>query len=239
MAIDRYLAMTPGELAKRPNSSAKIAWMACHFSSSGPGLSNLPQALPEGSMLILDDSTPFNGHDPAAISRELCQAVDQLAVHSVLLDLQRPNAPQVQELAKILVTTLPCPTGVSMLYAHDLDCPVFLPPLPLDQGLQEYLLPHKGRTVWLDTAPGWGQIRISTQGSRCFPLPAGAFSPGPFRDDTLRCRYATSLTEDGVIFSLCRGVEELEMLLADAEKLDVAVALGLYQEWSQRDSGLI
>lgn len=230
MAIACYLAMTPGEISSCPQLPAKTAWMACHFSSSSSGISNLPPELPDGAMLILDDSTPFNGHDPAVISRELSQAVNQLAVRSMLLDFQRPNVPQVQELAQMLVSALPCPVGVSAPYAKGLECPVFLPPLPLDQCLDEHLAPHKGREVWLDMAPGCGQYHIRFHGNQYLPLPADAFPPGPFRDDTLRCRYATSVTEEGVTFSLFRGQEELEKLLEDGEKLGVSMAIGLYQE---------
>lgn len=230
MAIACYLAMTPGEVAVCQQLPAKMAWMACHFSSSGPGISNLPHRLPDNAILILDDSTPFNGHDPAAVSRELSTAVERLDVHSVLLDFQRPDVPQVQELAEVLVTTLPCPAGVSAPYAQGLDCPVFLPPLPLNQCLQEYLSPYKERDIWLDMAPGCGQLHIRSQGNQYLPLPWDAFPPGPHRDDILHCRYATSVTEDGVTFSLSRGYEELEKLLEDAEKLGVSVAIGLYQE---------
>lgn len=230
MAMDRYLAMTPGELAKHPNISAKTAWMACHFSSSGTGISNLPQALPEGSMLILDDSTPFNSHDPAVISRELRQAVEESGAQSVLLDLQRTVVPQVKELAEALASSLPCPLGITAPYARELNCAVFLPPLPLNQSLEEYLSPYASRKVWLDMAPGWGQLHILPQGNRYLPLPANAFVPGPFRNDILRCRYSAAVTEDGVVFSLFRGAEELQMLLEDAQKLGVEAVLGLYQE---------
>lgn len=230
MAIACYLAMTPGEVSACPRLPAKMAWMACHFSSSGVGISNLPPELPDGSMLILDDSIPFNGHDPSVISRELSWAVNQLAVQSMLLDFQRPKVPQVQELAQMLVSALPCPVGVSAPYAKGLECPVFLPPLPLDQSLEAYLTPYKNREIWLDMAPGCGQYRIGFQKNQYIPLPPDAFPPGPFRDDALRCRYATSVSEDGVTFSLCRGQEELKKLLEDAEKLGVSVAMGLYQE---------
>ena len=230
MAIACYLAMTPGEVSVCPQLPAKLAWMACHFSPSGPGISNVPDHLPDNAILILDDSTPFNGHDAAAISRELSQAVDRSGAQSVLLDFQRPDIPQVRELAEMLATALPCPVGVSAPYAHGIDCPVFLPPLPLDQCLQEYLYPYKGREVWLDMAPGCGQIHVQRQGNRYIPLPPDAFPPGPHRDDNLCCRYATSVTEDGVTFSLFRGYEELEKLLEDGEKLGISVAIGLYQE---------
>lgn len=230
MAIDCYLAMTPGEVSGCHPLPAKMAWMACHFSASGPGISNLPIFLPEDAILILDDSTPLNDHEISVISREMCHAVEQLGARSVLLDFQRSNVPQVQELAQMLVSALPCPVGVSATYARGLECPVFLPPLPLDQCLQEHLAPWQGREIWLDMAPGCGQYHIGFQGNQYLPLPPDAFPPGPFRDDMLRCRYATAVTGEGVTFSLFRGREELEKLLEDAQNLGVSTAIGLYQE---------
>jgi len=230
MAINCYLAMTPGEVSGCHPLPAKMAWMACHFSASGPGISNLPNSLPQDAILILDDSTPLNHHEITAISQEMCNLVEQLGVKSVLLDFQRPNVPQLEKLAQMLVSALPCPVGVSTPYAQGLECPVFLPPLSLDQCLQEHLAPWQGREIWLDMAPGCGQYHIGFQGNQYLPLPPDAFPPGPFRDDALCCRYATSVTGEGVTFSLFRGWEELEKLLKDAEKLGVSTVIGLYQE---------
>ena len=230
MAIPWYLAMTPGEVSVCPRLPKHMAWMSCRFSPSSPGISNVPRELPEGTMLILDDSTPFNGHDPEVITQELTRAAEQLGAGSVLLDFQRPDVPQAQELANALEVSLPCPMGVSALYGQAMECPIFLPPMPLHQSLKEYLSPYQGREVWLDVAPGCGQLHIGFQGNQYLPLPLDAFPPGPFRNDVLCCSYAASVTEEGAVFSLSRGLEELELLLEDAEKAGVTLALGLYQE---------
>ena len=42
------------------------------------GLSNLPKALPPGSMVILDDITPIHGHDAEAIAAQLRPLVEAL-----------------------------------------------------------------------------------------------------------------------------------------------------------------
>ena len=230
MAIPWYLAMTPGEVSVCPQLPEHMAWMSCHFSASASGISNIPEELPKGAMLILDDSTPFNAHDPSVVTQELLQVVEQLGIQLVLLDFQRPDVPQVRDLANVLCTALPCSVGVSSPYAQAVNCPIFLPPLPLHLRLEEYLAPYKGRKIWLDLAPGCGELHILPKGNQYLPMPANALAPGSFRDDTLRCRYATSVTEDGVVFSLCRGQEELPLLLEDAEKAGVTLALGLYQE---------
>ena len=57
MAMEPYLAMTAGEIRGASVLPRRTGWLSCHFSPSGAGLSNLPVALPPGSLLILDDST--------------------------------------------------------------------------------------------------------------------------------------------------------------------------------------
>ena len=73
----RYLALTAGELYGHPKMEEKIAYMACHFSPYGTGLSNLPKWLPENCMLTLNDRTPICGHDPALIAEELTKVIER------------------------------------------------------------------------------------------------------------------------------------------------------------------
>ena len=148
MALPLYLAQTAAEMAGNPLSGS-CAYMACHFSPGGRGLSNLPEMLPTGAMLILDDSSPMDGHDPALILDQLAELIARHRCESLLLDFQRTNIREQQELAKLLADTLPCPVGVSELYAHGLSCPVFLPPVPPDRPLSDYLQPWQGRETWL------------------------------------------------------------------------------------------
>ena len=58
MAIAPFLAMTAAEMQNSSQLPPKIAWMACHFSPYGLGLSNLPKELPSDSLLMVDDITP-------------------------------------------------------------------------------------------------------------------------------------------------------------------------------------
>ena len=78
MTIARYLAMTGAEMAGNAVFPDYAAWMACHFSPGGKGLSNLPKGLPPGSLLILDDSTPIQDHDPERIAAELGSCMERL-----------------------------------------------------------------------------------------------------------------------------------------------------------------
>ena len=74
MFSDVFLAQTGWEINQHPTD--KAAYLACHFSSYGKGLSNFPEALPSGSILLLDDSMPPNGHDSRIVEAELKEKVE-------------------------------------------------------------------------------------------------------------------------------------------------------------------
>ena len=141
MAIRPFLAMTAAEIRGTETLPPKTAWMACHFSPYSTGLSNLPKALPPGSMVILDDITPIHGHDSETIAAQLRPRLDALKCSGVLLDFQRPGYEEAELLARRLSEALPCPVGVSALYGQALSCPDFLPPVPPDVNLADYLAP--------------------------------------------------------------------------------------------------
>ena len=154
MSINLYLAMTAAEFSSKGKFHSEIAWMACHFSCYGTGLTNLPTALPKGSMVIVNDRTPPWGHDAQKILWQLSDLAHQFSVSRFLLDFQRPGDPETKAIVKALVQSLPCPTAVSDIYAKDLPCPVFLPPGPLHKPLQEYISAWEGREIWLEAATG-------------------------------------------------------------------------------------
>ena len=230
MAFPFYLARTAAEFSAEVPDSPDCAWMACHFSSYGTGLSNLPAQLPEGAMIILNDRIPVCGHDPEVIFRQLRELVSQLKPGCILLDFQRPEEPQTERIAAALAGLSDCPVGISELYAPGLSCPVFLPPPPLDIPLADYLLRWKGRELWLEAAMECATITVTEAGSRYEPLP---FSPPPedaFHEPKLHCHYRTQIDEDAVTFHLYRTLEDLNGLLSEAESLGVTRAAGLYQQ---------
>ena len=227
MVLPLYLAQTSLEMAGN-SLPAHPAYMACHFSSGSPGLSNLPVSLPAGAMLILDDSTPMADHDPELIGKQLSDTIRQHGCESLLLDFQRKDIPGQQELATLLNDSLPCPVGVSEIYAERLSCPVFLPPVPPDKPLRDYLAPWQGREIWLEAALEGITLTLTEAG--CSIEALYDFPEDGLRDDQLSCHYTVETTADSAIFRLWRTRQDLDALLATAETQGVAKAIGLWQE---------
>lgn len=229
MAIACYLAMTAAEMRMACQPAAQIAWMACHFSPYGTGLSNLPKALPPGSVLMVNDRTPIHGHDPEWIGKQLRQSVQNLGCRGVLLDFQRPEQKETAALVSYLVEENAFPLAVSQSYAAELDCPIFLPPVPLDMGLETYLMPWQGRELWLELALDGMEISLTETGAVRKPLEWAAQQSGR-KEEKLHCHYRATVTEQQAQFHLWRTKEDLQDLLAEAENLGVAAGVGLYQE---------
>ena len=145
MTIARYLAMTGAEMAGNAVFPDYAAWMACHFSPGGKGLSNLPKGLPPGYLLILDDSTPIQDHDPERIAAELGSCMERLQCTGLLLDFQRPGEEQARTLTEYLCQALPFPVVVSDSYADGLDCGVFVSPVPPDESMGMWLSRWSGQ----------------------------------------------------------------------------------------------
>jgi hypothetical protein len=224
MDLPLYLALTAAEFKNSSSFPRNLAWMACHFSPYGTGLSNLPPDLPPGSMLILNDRTPIRGHDHNEI---LCQ-LNGTNPHLLLLDLQRPMVDAASQLAQQLVEGMNCPVGVSHWYAEDLDCPVFVPPVPPDMAVEDYLSRWKGRNIWLEAALEGIRYTVTEQGSTPSPLP---HPPADGLADTrVHCHYKVEEFSDHVDFLLYRTAEDLHTLLEDAKNHGVNCAVGLYQE---------
>ena len=224
MALPLYLALTAAEMAGN-SIPPQSAYMACHFSPCGKGLSNLPPSLPPGAMLILDDSTPMAGHDPELILKQLSIQVERLHCESILLDFQRPDVNAQRELAKLTAGALPCPVGVSELYAGGLPCPVFLPPVPPDKPPVEHLKPWQGREIWLEAALEGITLTLTEGG--CSTTLLSNFPEDGQQDRKLHCHYTV---EAPATFHIWRNRDDLDALLAEAKNAGVTRAIGLWQE---------
>ena len=232
MGISLYLAMTAAEISGCDAPPDKLAYMACHFSPYGAGLSNIPCSLPPESVLILNDRTPICGHDHKFIAYQLSQALEELQCSSLLLDFQRPDNPETAVLCQYLTEKLPYPIGISAPYAVGLDCAVFLPPCPLDQPLPEHLAPWKHRTMWLEVAYEALQITVDKGGSRYSHISSVPAAGLLHNEADLLCSYRIDMTESSAIFTLSRTGEDIDRLIEQAEALGVTHCFGLWQELS-------
>lgn len=227
MVLPLYLAQTAGEMAGNP-VSGNPAYLACHFSPWGSGLSNIPVLLPPGTLLILDDANPWADHAPEMILAQLTQTVEILGCEAVLLDFERPGSTGQQHLAQLLTKALPCPVGVSMPYAGGLTCPVFLPPVPPNCPLAAHIAPWQGREIWLEAALNGLTLTLTEAGCSSAPLPC--FPEAGLADDKLHCQYTIETAADTAIFRLWRTQSDLDALLQEAEAAGITRAIGLWQE---------
>ncbi len=230
MALPVYLAMTAAEFASAERLPDHCAWMACHFSSYGTGLSNLPEQLPEKAVLILNDSTPVQNHDPEQIATQLAQLTQTLSADALLLDLQRPVSDATMAVIQAITSTLTCPVVIPQAYAQDIGGPVFLPPPPLDMPLKAYLAPYGDRDIWLEAALDGATVTVTSEGSYSSPLLYDDTLSPCFEDEDLHCKYHIRVSDTEATFSLWRTPESLHALLEEAEALGVSRAVGLYQE---------
>jgi len=231
----KFLAKCPAEFGEKLDMDGASAWMACHFSLADRGITNLPEALPPGSLLILDDQIPICGHDPDRICAQLAEVVQRFSCPAVLLDLERRDSSESAALADVLETSLPCPVIVPAAYGKGRHSPVFLPPVPPDAVLSEYLAPWEGRQVYLEAALGGEVLTLTEQGvDRTSLRPSDVPAAEGFSDAALCCHYTVQIQKHSARFSLWRTPEDLQALLDTAEAMGI-VTIGLYQELSAAD----
>ncbi len=226
MAIPLYLAMTPEEYAGEASPPRPLAWMACQLSSDG--VTQLPDTLPPGSLMTLNDRVlPEHCHMPGVLNA-LSAWLEKGCYAGLLLDFQRKNNPVCRKLAQALVR-LPCRVILTAEYAQGFSCPVLVPPAAPHVPLAEHLTPYRGRELWLEIALDAVQIRVTREGTEYGPGGRDSISL-PHRDSLLCCHYRTAAMPDRAEFTLCRTRGDIPDLLALAEKLGVTAAVGLYQE---------
>lgn len=226
MGCDWYLAMTAAEIVGR-GGQERAAWMACHFSPYGTGLSNLPQTLPPDSLVILDDSTPFTEHDPQRIALQLAGIPNMTGL---LLDLQRPGQQGISNLIRVLAQALPCPVAVTEDYTKDTDCAVFLSP-PLSIPLSEAVRPWHGRKIWLDIPFGCQCFTVTRDGCKVGPIASVQGDTFPHEDQELHCRYRIRTEAEQIQFTLLRSANRKDAILQEATQLGIQKAVSLYQEY--------
>jgi len=226
MFSDVFLAQTSREMGQFP--VPKTAYMACHFSPYGVGLSNLPETLPAGSTLLLDDSMPPNGHDSGVVESELNELIGRFDIAAILLDFQGELQKESMDMARHLANALPCPVAVSEDYAKALGCPVFLSPTPVNMALQDYTAPWLQQGVYLELAPMATRFTVTESGCAALAIPYG--DDLPLNDERLHCHYKVEVFPGMAVFTLGRTGEDLVALAEEARQLGVLGTVGLYQE---------
>lgn len=229
MGLTRFIALTAGEFSRCACLNFPVAWMACHFSPYHTGLSNLPEQLPQGSLIMINDSAPIYNHDSHKITQQLQHLLQDLQPKGFVLDFQRPDFPENKALAEHLVNVLPCPVAVSDLYAQGLSCPVFLSAPPLAVPLDRHIKPWKDREIWLEAV--LTQETLTLTGVGCDREETFLTSdPLPYCHQTLHCQYDFVLEENQAVFTLRRTETELSSFLRCAESLGITTAISLYQQ---------
>ena len=224
MGLPLYLALTASEFTSCSPIPEFPAWMACHFSPYGTGLCNLPPELPANAMVILNDRISPLGHDPEYILAQLAQ----LSCDCILLDFQQADNAETAELARVIAAAESRPVGVTPQYGHELNCPIFLPPVPIDIPIQEHLAPWNGREIWLEAAADSLLYMVTGQGSA--PAPLSRIPERGLTDPELFCHYRIETFADRAAFALWRTREDVDALLEAAAALGVTKAVGLWQE---------
>lgn len=227
MGLQWIPALTGAEFLTAGDLKGPIAWMACHFSHRGPGLSNLPERFPTGSYLILDDSQPIGAHDPVFICKQLEQWGSSHGPGGIILDLQRPGVPETKELAREL-TQLPWQVAVSDVYGEGFSCPVFLSAVPPHRTLAQHLQNWKGREIWLEIALET-EIATVTEGGSWFSYgPVTEDTRGFFPEKSRHMCYRVETAKDRATVTMVRKKEHLPAFLEEAETLGIKKAIGLY-----------
>lgn len=229
MTLPLYLAMTAAEFMGKSPQDPHMAWMACHFSSYGSGLSNIPGDLPAGAMVILNDQFPIDAHDPMRICKELTELTERFQISGVLLDFQRQDVPKTKELCAVLTTALPCPVSVTEYYAEELSCPVFVS-VPLRIKLCDCISKWKGREIWLEAVLDSQHITVSHENVQISSCGMEELPTPWFSEPELFCRYHWEVQDETAVFTVQRTQAELKELLSYADKLGVTRAVGLYQQ---------
>lgn len=229
MDFSIYLAFLPTQWNKTQTVQDKAAWLGCRLSSYGEGITGLPPALPNGSMLILTDENPPQGHDPQRIAKELTENAARLGADKILLDFQREGLEENREIVETVLKQAAIPVGITEQYAKHFDCPVLLSPPPLWTPLEEKAALWSGRELWLEAVTETALVTVTESGSR---YEAGAYElpEESLVYDKLCLRYALKRKNREMLFYLKRDKEMVCRLLDRAKALGFTGAVGMYQD---------
>lgn len=207
--------------------------MSAHFSPSDSGLSNLPPALPTGSILILDDQIPWADHDMERVCQELTHVLLRDKAYGLLLDFEREPCEQTLLLARAAAQCcreIGCAIAMPEAYRGDTEGACFLPPLPCTVPVDTVNLPRG--PIWLDAAPTAAVARIGSEGVSLTPadpleLSARGKKHTVFFDGSIGSFYYSRQADREVEAFLYDTPETIEKKL---ERLPIALAIAAWRE---------
>ncbi len=233
MSIPLYLAMTAADFFRCEEIPPHIAWMSLHFSPAGPGLSNLPGVLPPGSMVILDDQIPWNGHSHQQVCKELRGLLQTRKIRSLLLDFERPPRLETMALSQMILSLcqeIGCSVGLPKPYRTSGEGALFLPPHPCHRTPDK--LSAEAEEIWLEVAPVGFTADILHDGvhledSPPLPLPGVPV----FMSPALCCCYTSMPASQGIRVRLFDTKKTIQAKSIIWEQLGVTRLIGLYRLW--------
>lgn len=207
---------------ENPTFPGNLAILGMHLSQDGMHLAGIPETVPEGCILLLDDRILPEKIDEDAILRQLASVLHKRSPKSLYLDFQRESVHSTSLIRRI-TESYPEITAVSALYAEGLSCPVVLPPIPLYKKVEEVLSPWQGREIWIEQDLSAWEVTVTKDGadvkSTAIPRESGFF------DEALCCRYCIKTEENAAIFTLFSTSETLQKQAEKAASLGVKAAL--------------
>lgn len=235
MSIPLFLAMTSSEFSTCTQPPHSIAWLALHFSMSGPGLSNRPRRLPPGSLLILDDRSPWADHSIEVVCKELVALLLDCQAYGLLLDFERPPTEATLLLVQALCqccSELNVPLAAPSAYLKRCNAIHFISPIPFQQ------MPDKSDSVtfWLDASPAALEVLI-TEGnavSREIFVPSSEVIAAEhcFYSEILRCHYFSKAVPGGICLTLFRTAKSIRQMLSCEQAAPFQLAVGLWKEFA-------
>lgn len=224
MAIKFYLAMMAEEISDFPDLPENSAFIYHIYP-------DIFQEIPMSGIAVLTDFFPVQPD----LAQSVAQWIRQWSCEAVVLDFQNPKYEEAEGFVRLLQTYVSCPVVVSEIYAAQMDCPVFLPPLPHHKSLKDHLTPWQGREIWMDLSPLPEQLLLTQQGCSShydFSLPPCC----PVHENAhLHCHYSITLEEGCAAFTFWRTDDDLTALLQELEEAGVHHAIGLHQEWTKKN----
>ena len=176
-------------------------------------------------MLMLNDFYPIDNHRETDVIETL-RTIEK-DVSCVLLDLQRPDERETENIVSVISNSLSCPIGISHHYALP-ERPVFVPPIPPDMTAEKYLKSWKGQEIWLELSCECLYLSINNDG--CMEVSTTEFSAPEHYHKSLIYHYKIRKEQDRIFFAIYRTKEDNLALLEEAAQFGVTKGIGMWRD---------